>query len=383
MVPTCFESSRPVNICVDTERQDYLGPEVFDYLVGYWQYASDYQLTPTVIFSKPQANSYNVLFLYMPEVMPDNIDQYDLVLLDNGDEPFEYGTDVLYQLLTTVPYAKFLCNSLLPDWHPLKSKIITTNIMWEKHRRYYTESVFPQRYEFTNTNQHLDPIIYINGRNRSVREHWTRTLLSRADKVPHHNELHFGAVSTIYQCQYETTEDTDFRVWANSTYANDVINMLPPEDRWPPLPAGVAGRYGATLLEDRFIDAFRKHRTIVYPERTWLNHQVSLTEKSLKCFLHRKFPMPVSGAGVHQFYNKLGFKTAWNLLPPELQAFDDIKNHIDRYQKQAQAVNWLYDHSEIMFSEQAKSMLVDNQAQCMLTSSQAGQELYNIINENS
>lgn len=372
-----------MNICVDTDRQDYLGLEIFDYLVGYWQYVSDYQHIPNIIFGKPQSDTYNILFLYLPNAAPDNLDQYDLVLLDNGDEPFGYGTDTIYQLLDQLPHAIFLCNSIVPDTHPLKAKILTTNIMWEKHRRFYTESVYPQRYEFTDSDQNLSPMIYINGRNRSVREFWTQTLLSCAKQVPHHNDLHRGSVTETYQCWHETSEDTKFRKWVNSTYANDVINSTPPEERWPPLPAGVAGRHGTILFEDRFIDAFRKHRTIIYPERTWLNYQVSLTEKSLKCFLHRKFPMPVSGAGTHEFYTKLGFKTAWHLLPPAHQKFDSIEDHADRYLQQAQAIKWLWDHPEVLFSDRAEKMLLDNQARCMLVSSQAGADLYNIINENT
>lgn len=382
MVPTCFESSWPVNICVDTERQDYLGLEVFDYLVGYWQYANDYQLTPTVIFGAPQPNSYNILFLHMPNTVPDNLDQYDLVLLDNGDEPFGRGTAAMYQILDTVAHSRLLCNSILSTSHPMAPRVINSSIMWGTHRRYYTDPKFPQQYEL-NSGTEKHSIVFINGRNSTSRRYWTEVLQHYAPEIPHHNDLHCGITNETLQCWHESLEDSEFRQAVNQKYTTGAVNNTPPEQRWPPLPAGVGGRYGATLFEDQFIPAFREHKTIIYPETPWQNYQLSLNEKALKCFLHQKFAMPVSGAGTHQLYADIGFKTAWHLSPPEHRGFDSIDNHFDRYQQQAQACEWLWQHPEVFQTAMAKQLLVDNQAQCMLTSSQAGLELYNIINENS
>ena len=93
--------------------------------------------------------------------------------------------------------------------------------------------------------------------------------------------------------------------------------------------------------------------------------------------------MPVSGAFTHQLYSELGFKTAWHLLPSQHQNFDSMENHVDRYLLQARAVRWLWENPEVFETNQARAMLIDNQVQCMLVSSQAGRELYNIINENT
>ena len=371
-----------MNICVDTERQDYLGLEVFDYLVGYWQYVSDYQHTPTIVFAKPQSNSYNILFLHMPTSVPDNLGQYDLVLLDNGDEPFGRGTAAIYQILDTTPHSRLLCNSILADDHIMKSRVINSSIMWGTHRRYYTDPKFPQQYEL-NSSSEKNSMVFINGRNSTSRRYWTEVLQHYAPEIPHHNDLHCGITNETYQCWHESPEDTEFRQTVNQQYVTDAVNSTPPEQRWPPLPAGVNGRAGATLFEDQFINAFREHKTIIYPETPWQNFQISLNEKSLKCFLHQKFAMPVSGAFTHQLYSELGFKTAWHLLPSQHQNFDSMENHVDRYLLQARAVRWLWENPEVFETNQARAMLIDNQVQCMLVSSQAGRELYNIINENT
>jgi hypothetical protein len=99
-----------MNICIDTPHRDRLGLEVFDYLVGYWQYVTGYQQTPVITFGSPGPGKYNILFLTtaidpvnedqgMSTVQyPDNLDQYDLITLDNADEPFGVGDRILYHI---------------------------------------------------------------------------------------------------------------------------------------------------------------------------------------------------------------------------------------------------------------------------------------------
>lgn len=367
------------NITVAVDHRDYLGLEVFDYLVGYSQWITDYQTTPNIQFGPPAADSYNILFLSLPDSIPNDLDQYDLVLLDNTDEPFGRFTSTMLEIMDQVPQAKLLCNAILPNAHSWRHRIVSTCIMWELHRRYYTMSAYPQRYEFMNSTPEPG-IIYINGKNRTVREHLTQTLHQYAPRVQHHNDIHQGTVFDTEPNWFESTQDTEFRIWADQTYANNATNQNPPDLRWPPLPAGVAGRFGATLWEDRFLDAFRHNSIIVYPETTWTNQQLSLNEKSLKCFLHKKLPMMVGGAHTHQMYNEIGFGTAWNLLPPELQKFDDMLDHRQRYLHQALAIDWLSKNLDIEQSSLAQTLLIKNQARSIVYSSTAGQQLYEIIN---
>lgn len=367
-----------MTIRIHSDRQDYLGLEVFDYLMGYWQYVTDYQITPSIKFDLPAADSYNILFLSLPERLPHNLDQYDLVLLDNTDEPFGRGTDAMLEIMNQAPHARLLCNAILPRDHAWHNRIVSTCIMWELHRRYYTMSAYPQRYEFINSNP-PQGIVYINGKNRSVREHLSTVIQHYAPSVVHHNDVHQGTIFDTEVNFAESSQDTEFRIWADQTYSNNQYNNNPPELRWPPLPAGINGRFGATLWEDRFLDVFRNNQIIVYPETTWTNQQLSLNEKSLKCFLHQRLPMMVGGAATHRMYNDIGFCTAWNLLPPEYQEFDSVLDHRERYIKQAQAIDWLSKNLDIYHSDRAQTMLINNQARSIVYSSTAGQQLYDII----
>lgn len=368
-------------IRVTTAQDNYTGLEIFDYLLGYWQFVTDLAYTPKVTFDRmPDPDSFNILFLHMPDTVPDRVRDFDLILVDNGDEPFGIGTEAMYQMLDTVPNVKIVCNAVVEHTHPWKSAMICTHIVWEFQRQHYTASPYPQRYELLQDYQ-PQGMIYINGRNRSVREHHSQMLKQHIPEMPHWNELHCGTISATQQHWHESAEDTEFRIWADAEYVNHLWNATPPEQRWPPYPCGVNGRYGESLFEDRFIDAFRKHVIIVYPETAWTNGQIAPTEKALKCFLHRKFPVMLGGALTNKLYADLGFYTAWHLLPQQLQDFDEILDHRQRIDRQTQAIRWLYDNIDIVNTFEAQQMLLKNQTQLLVFGSQSGKQLYDIIHD--
>jgi hypothetical protein len=370
-----------MKIQVTTARDDYTGLEIFDYLLGYWQYVTDLEYTPEVVFARePADDSFNVLFLHMPETIPNDVDRFDLILVDNGDEPFGIGTAAMYDMLDKFDNVKIVCNSVTEDTHPWKSSMICTHIVWEFQRQHYIASAYPQRYELLQ-DHHPRGMIYINGRNRSVREHHSRLFQQHIPEMPQWNELHCGTITATEQYWHESAQDTEFRQWADAEYANNLYNPTPPEKRWPPYPCGVNGRYGESLFEDRYIDAFRKHAIIVYPETTWTNGQIAPTEKALKCFLHQKFPVMLGGALTNKLYSDLGFYTAWHLLPEELQGYDLVTDHRQRFDQQTRAIRWLYDNHEIIDSVEAQQMLLKNQRQLLVFGSQSGKQLYNIIHD--
>ena len=49
----------------------------------------------------------------------------------------------------------------------------------------------------------------------------------------------------------------------------------------------------------------------------------------------------------------MGLYTAWNLLPQELQVYDNTNDHLQRYQQQTNAIKWLNDNPQIFLSDPA------------------------------
>ena len=374
-----------ISVSVTADRQDYFGQEIFDLFLAESQWRSDYNHSPRVIYQAPNPKTVNILFLSMPNTVPDNIESYDLVLLDNADEAFGRGTETMYEMLYKHANCYLVCNSVLHPEHfrynQLNKKIITTMLHWNYHRRAYIEPMFATSREYQNPAPLPASMIYINGRNRSWREHITRTLQQEVPRLQHHNIIHNQSVSETKFVWYEDSFDTQAREYFNHMYCNNLTNQEPPEQRWPGLPQGMNGRFGELAFYDRFFPAFRQHHVIVYPESTWQNNILSFNEKSLRCFLHQRWAMPFGGANMHALFKQQGLATAWTLLPTELARFDQCLDHVQRWQLQSAAINWLLDHPEVFDSQSAQNTLIANRAQCIVLSSPAGQQLYELVHE--
>jgi hypothetical protein len=104
------------------------------------------------------------------------------------------------------------------------------------------------------------------------------------------------------------------------------------------------------------IDEYFDYQCMVFPETTWQNNELTLTEKGLKCFYSQCLPMPVGGSNVNRLYNSLGYYTAWNLLPSQLQVYDSNKNHQERCQQQIAALAWLSKNTDVFASPESIEM---------------------------
>ena len=374
-----------MKIRIQAEHGYYFGQDVLDYFVAEYQWRANYNASPDIQYGEPDPSAVNIAFVSMPEHIDSRLDQSDIILLDNVDEAFGRGTQALYDIFDIYPQSYLACNSYLHKSHhyyaKFNNRILNTMIAWSYHRRFYTEPAFPTSLEYRSRPKDAASMIYINGRNRSWREYITRLLKQNVSRLPHHNVMHNDTVTSTKFCWFEDPYDTVFREKCNTTLANDVINANPPENQWPPLPAGVSGRFGQIEFQDRFIDAFRNNAVIVFPETTWQNNILALNEKCLRCFMHQRWAMPFGGANMHSMLQDIGFYTAWYLLPPELQLFDKELDHEQRWAKQCAALNWLLDNPEVFNTTMARTILLDNHVQSVVHSSSAGHKLYEIIDQ--
>jgi hypothetical protein len=166
-----------------------------------------------------------------------------------------------------------------------------------------------------------------------------------------------GAKITTTESAYLSAEDRIFCEFVNSRYtASRSANWYYRNKVY----IGVDKKFGSIPPGYFLIDEYYNNKVIVFPETSWTNNELSITEKSLKCFMARCLPMPIAGANVNKLYNNIGYKTAWNLLPAELQAFDAVLDHATRYQGLATAVAWLHDNSQTFESEDYKQMVQQN-----------------------
>jgi hypothetical protein len=180
--------------------------------------------------------------------------------------------------------------------------------------------------------------------------------------------------------QWESVEDTKFRDWVNFQYQDASI---PEPDQYynKRVTFGIDGKFGNIAPGYFVLPEYFEYACVVFPEATWQNNELAITEKAIKCFYAGSLPFPIGGANVNQLYNDIGFYTAWNLLPDELKLFDQTADHILRYQQAVDAINWLDTNRSVFERQQFKDMTNQNRSKFLTCDCDyiSVSRLYNII----
>ena len=342
-----------INIHVITES---VGLQTIDMLYAWHQSQSkDFASDISVTFGPHDPNKINVLWYYRPYTVPEDIDSYDRVILCNASEALAVSSPAMKELLDR-PNSYLLCNSYLTDDHSLYSKVACFPMDIFLCRNYWLNPFYPQAF-LEKTPDCVQNITLINGANRSWRHHFIQEVVAVVPELT--------VVSNISNCIHETSQspwepaqDTEFREWVNNYYPVDRDQKDTYYDN--SVLIGIDQKFGSIPPGYFIMDQFYQSRCILFPEAAWQNNEMTLTEKSLKCFYTGCIPWPVGGANINKLFNQLGFQTAWNLLPDHLKLFDSELDHRHRYATMAQAVKWLWDHHEVLESPRAQHMIEQN-----------------------
>lgn len=288
---------------------------------------------------------------------------YDLILLANMGEPLEvFNTKYLDLLDLEQTYV--MANAFLsPDhvmhgrvlWFPAAAMLQCAD-WW--HRAFY-----PMIYQNVKNSQLVrqGQIVAINGANRANRNYFFELLRQSDSDIKILSNIS-SSVNKLRDACWESEQDTEFRSWSNSLYQGQFVsNSLSKNDYYQrAVPIGMDGKFGLITPGYFLMPEYNQNLCVVFPESCWLNGELSITEKSLKCFLAGSMPFPIAGSDVNQLYNSLGFFTAWNLLPKNLQEFDSEKNHVKRYQGTIEAIAWLNANKDVFASMECENMLLKN-----------------------
>ena len=348
-----------------------VGHQILDAWQAYRQHLDHYD-NHTQYFLKDKNDQiefshydFTILLDYMGNnVAQYNVDCYDIVLLCNGGEPLTVASPLIKEMLSNKNNVYMICNSFLSidiD-QTLKSKIIWFPMDVFLCRELWTKHFYPQYFDAIKFNnlKRQPSIVAIMGASRAHRNYFFDKLHATIPKLHVHQKFNIGCTSTL-DGQWETTEDTCFREHVNHLYKSD-FNKPAKGDSFEDskVTIGINGRFGHYPQGYFLMPLYYEKSCVIFPETTWLNNELCLTEKSLKCFFSGSIPFPIGGANVNKLYNQLGFYTAWNLLPKQLQTFDTITDHLLRTQKTLDAVQWLYEHSEIFLSDQFDELVQNN-----------------------
>ena len=310
---------------------------------------------------------------YMPSHLDDKIiDTYDMVLICNGGEPLEVANPFIKHVLETHHNVYFVVNALLTDDHELKHRTIWFPDALQTCRDYWTRHFYPQYYENIKSQDlpRQKILQVITGSNRANRHYFFESLKSQVGDLPMHSKIN-TELNELADCQWETKEDCEFREWLNPHYnvqGKEISNENYYSEK---ITVGINGKFGSILPGYFILPMFFENHCIIFPDTSWINNQLCLTEKALKCFYSGSLPMPVSGANVNALYNQIGFYTAWNLLPEQHKNFDSELDHRRRYRNLIDAVKWLWENPDVFESPQFQQFTSHNKLNFLTCKSDA------------
>lgn len=345
---------------------DSIALQFFDYYLAYQQSLArlkNYHAETEITFNQPPDKKFiNIYLVPFDQVSHFQSAQADLVLIDNAGESLEVASnDVRYLLENNLKFF-FLCGAFVSQSLPWADQIIPYNHNLHLFSDCVSKPFYPQHYDLKDINSKSKAAMcFINGQNRTWRNYFL-TLLKSANLHGIYIKNSIATQSSkLLDCAFESSDDSTFR-----QYVNDLLPNVDEEQEQKikyyknSIAIGADGKFGKIPPGYFLIDEYYLYQCIIYPEASWINDHLFLTEKTWKCCLSKTIPWPISGRNFHTMMNEHGFLTARNLLPPDLQTFDSISDHSVRYVKQLQSIQWAYSHPEIWSSSEADYIRENN-----------------------
>jgi hypothetical protein len=349
-----------INFSVNTLGHSH---EIIDALYGYYQAQDpDNQSWIDFVFSQdhdPMAD-LNIYLDYMPNEDRD-LSHYDAVIYSNGCEPLTVATKVIHDRLEA-NNVFLACNSYLSPTHPMADRVLwlpaNVLICRDLWCRYFTLS-FYENHAMKSSVTRDKGLLLINGRLDSWRHHFATKIKNICPDIEQRSTIS-TVIHETNDSFFESPEDLTFRETVNTLYENLIVRNASTTYYDNSVSLGIEGKFGIWPPGYFILPEYYAYRCVIFPESTWQNDEVAVTEKILKCFYAGCFPWPVGGCNINRMYNELGFRTAWNLLPDHLKIFDAEKDHMRRYDLMVDAMAWLSTNQHVMVEPQAQEMLQSN-----------------------
>lgn len=354
-----------MKISVVSNDSSYYGLQLIDYFDVYLQNLNiEHEIKIVDNVNNAGPDDIKIRFLNMPDSVEQDLDQYDLIFVDNGDEPTYVITSAGLEILKNFTNSFFVCNGYVSVDHPYHDKILPTILSWDLVLKYYTDRFYPLAYTPLDTDiDRKQTCGFINGQNRKYRNYFANRIKDYIPVISNLNKL-------VPDSDIEYNNDNDDDDWREPLGELCCVEI----------PIGTQNKFGKIIYAFLPLDEYYQYKCIAFPETDITNFELNLSEKILKCILFGAIPFPIGGAKICRLYNELGFKTAHDLLPQEM-AFDHILNHKERLDKAADTLIWLNENKDILESEEARDMIIHNKINFYQNRRLDGtmEKLYNII----
>jgi hypothetical protein len=352
--------------------------QIFDALYAYRQhlhcdnsYESDWQIN----FSDFNENAdINILFDSMPsdDIPNEYIKKFDLIFVSNASEPLWVSTDAMHKV-QDFDNVYYVVAGILSKTHLLYDKVISFVADASNTKDYFTGKFYPhfyENYKNASTIKREPTIIAINGQNRTWRHHFFNKIKDNTN-VNIFNSIYTSEVVNTNHSYWETDEDTTFRCMLESKYRDEIDVWVDETDGRQQsyydtqLNVGINAKFGKIPPGYSVLPIYFVNSCVIYPETAWQNDELTITEKTLKCFYAKSLPFAFGGSNINTLLNENNFYTAWNLLPTHLQQFDFIKDHEERYTAMIDAIRWLNENPDVFLSNEFSDLVGSNLIQAV------------------
>jgi hypothetical protein len=267
----------------------------------------------------------------------------------------------------------YVVAGILSKTHLLYDKVISSVADASNTNDYFTSKFYPHFYENcknASTIKKEPTIIAINGQNRTWRHHFFNKIKDNTN-VNIFNSTYASEVVNTNHSYWETDEDTTFRCMLESKYRDEIDVWVDETDGRQQsyydtqLNVGINAKFGKIPPGYSVLPIYFVNSCVIYPETAWQNDELTITEKTLKCFYAKSLPFVFGGSNINTLLNENNFYTAWNLLPAHLQQFDFIKNHEERYTAMIDAIRWLNENPDVFLSNEFSDLVGSNLIQAV------------------
>jgi len=347
------------NVNVVILKED-IGIQMFDGLYAYLK-SKNTNIKLVITESFDPTADVNIFYTSMPAERVD-VDKFDIVLLSNAGEATNIATDVIRDQLSN-KNTYLITNAFLDKSHKLYNKVLCWPDAFTQTKNYWCLPFYNFYFE-NNINKtecsRKNTVAQIQGANRTVRHNFFKSLKDMKS-INNIGKLDNTLINTT-PGYFESNEDEKFRKELEKLHP-EVYDTFNNEDYvyYEEVEChGIDGQFGRIPPGYKVLKEYFETSCVVYPETSWKNSELAITEKGLKCFYAECLPFPIGGAYTNKIYNDLGFYTAYNLLPETLQKFDSELDHFKRHSMALKGLRYLCNNLDIFGSKEFKQYTTSN-----------------------
>ena len=261
--------------------------QLFDKWYAYRQSLNDptYKADVTVSYSDTSVpNAVNIWLDVLPASLDKRLLEYDLVFLCNGGEPLSTSATNIMKVLSARDNVYFVVDLYVTQDHPLQDKIIWYSVDNLNCNDSWIRSFYPHFYENHKKllTKRSGNVCAINGENRMNRKMFFDTIKTQIPSLAMKDSYNAGIVK-LAPSLWESADDREFREYVNSLYqeTDTRVSNTMLRDR---VNIGIDNKFGSLQPGYIILDEYFEYNCAVFPEITWQNDELCLTEKALKCF---------------------------------------------------------------------------------------------------